>query len=107
MPGRRDSSVAKSSMADTPRSEGQLERKVESTHQLSRVVLRGVRRLLLRVGDGYHHEVLEHLDVGWVHHSRVELDLLDLARASDLNRHHAAARGAGHGNLLELILNLL
>src|SRR6185503_19684006 len=109
MPGSRDNSVARSSIADIncavtcriasegasegasdaqrrgeqpwSRSKRQFEWEIQPAGEFAHLLLRGGLGLLLRVGHGDDQQVLEHLDVGRIHDARIELDLLDLARA--------------------------
>src|SRR5688572_21269542 len=136
IPGRRASSVARSSIADTignrerddgseeaqsrrlspvpfsdfaasSASERQLERQVHATGKLAHFLLGQVSRLLLRLDDRNEDEILEHLDVGSVHDRRVDLDLPDLALSVGLDRDHSASRGGVHRPRFEIVLNLL
>jgi len=108
IPGRRDSSVARSSIADIePGLERQLEWKIEAAGHLAHVLLRGRLGFLLRVGDGDHHEILQHLDITRIHDAGIELDLLDLPGAVHVGRDHPATGGTRNGDLLKLFLHFL
>src|SRR5438105_4444130 len=97
MPGRRDSSVARSSIADIATSwrqrsrEWKLEGQIQPTGQLAHLLLGHGLRLRLRVGDGDRDEVFEHFDVSRIHHARVELELSQLTGACDFGDDHPPA----------------
>src|SRR6185312_12164820 len=61
---------------------------------------------VLRLVEGGDDEVLEHLDLVGVHERLVELDLAQIALATDRHLDQPAAGGAGHLDRLELRLHL-
>src|SRR4029079_15470108 len=132
MPGRRESSVARSSMADkgdrelgtgnrgssearfpVPRSlfplslERKFERQIHSPGELAHLLLRQVARLLLGLDDSDEDEILEHLDVRRIHDGRVDLDLANLTFAIGLDRDHSTAGRSVDSPGFKLILDLL
>src|SRR5215218_9229583 len=113
MPGRRASSVARSSIADTSAnrlatpSEWKLEREVHAASELAHFLLCQISGLFLRLDDRYANEILQHLDVRGVHNRGVDLDLPNLTLPVRLDGDHAAAGRRAHGASFEVILNLL
>src|SRR5215213_4183403 len=112
MPGRRASSVARSSIADTSAgrlatpSEWKLEREVHAAGELAHLLLRQIRSFLLRFDHRHENEVLEHLDVRGIHDRGVDLDLPDLTLSVRFDGNHAAASRRVHGASFEIVLNL-
>src|SRR5512146_1274875 len=70
----------------------QLERERQAARDLLQLLFVGLLRALLGGRHGREHEVLEHLDVA-ADHTRIDLDLADLAPAIRRRGDDATARG--------------
>src|SRR3954453_19546091 len=64
--------------ARSPGSEGELEGERHPAGERTDVLLRLFLRLLLGLGHGDDDQILEHLDVRWIHDARIELDASNL-----------------------------
>src|SRR6185503_7681707 len=90
MPGSLASSATSSSMADTGKLQGQLERERQPRGQLADFRLIQLGRALLRLRHRGEHQVLEHLDVALADRLRIDLDPATVPSAIDRGLNDAA-----------------